>query len=389
MYKVRSKHNGHLYCLRRLDNVRSVNSTIANAVFGAWERAVVPRSGGPGIYHGANSNGGGGGATPGQVMPVLHHVGLVRWHRIVVPNRQSVVFVHDYHPGAWTLYECLWNRSTRQRRTGSAPTGVGSSQQPQHLEFTPLSEGLIWSYATQLISAIQTVHAGNLGVRTLGLNRILVTPELGSGMEEGAMGPAGAAASASIRPMVTLTHRVRLRINCIGVLDALEFEARKSVPEVQAYDVECLGRILLSLASGMEIGPDTEWEVIQRCESYIRSKYSASLVELTLACIGRSRGGQGRGPPPTMEWISAQVAQPALEELDSAHAVMDGMDAALAAEYESARGLRLLLKLGFVNERPEFGVDSRWSESGDCYVLKLFRDYGRYHYHCMFRFYYL
>ena len=33
------------------------------------------------------------------------------------------------------------------------------------------------------------------------------------------------------------------------------------------------------------------------------------------------------------------------------------------------------LKLAFINERPEFGVDPRWSESGDCYVLKLFRDY--------------
>ena len=54
------------------------------------------------------------------------------------------------------------------------------------------------------------------------------------------------------------------------------------------------------------------------------------------------------------------------------------MDEALASEYESGRGLRLLLKLGFVNERPEFGVDTRWSESGDCYVLKLFRDYGKY-----------
>ena len=345
VYKVTSRRDGKLYCVRRLDNVRSVNSTIAHAVYSLWERAVIPTTG----------------------MPLLYHAGLVHWDSVLVPNRQSVVFVHGYHANAWTLYECLWNRSSQRSRSGS---------QTQHLEFTPLGEGLIWSYATQLVGAIQAVHAANLGVRVLDLNRILVTPELGSGIIEDHQG----ASMGSRSSMVALTHRVRLRINCIGVLDALEFEARKPVSEVQAHDIESLGRILLSLASGMEIGPDTDWDVISRCESYIRSKYSPSLVELTLACLASrgGRGGRGVRNPPSMEWICVQVAQPALEELDSAHAVIDGMDAALAAEYESARGLRLLLKLGFVNERPEFGVDSRWSESGDCYVLKLFRDYGGY-----------
>lgn len=32
-------------------------------------------------------------------------------------------------------------------------------------------------------------------------------------------------------------------------------------------------------------------------------------------------------------------------------------------------------KLGFINERAEFELDSRWSETGDRYIVKLFRDY--------------
>lgn len=32
-------------------------------------------------------------------------------------------------------------------------------------------------------------------------------------------------------------------------------------------------------------------------------------------------------------------------------------------------------KLGFINERAEFELDSRWSDTGDRYILKLFRDY--------------
>ena len=71
------------------------------------------------------------------------------------------------------------------------------------------------------------------------------------------------------------------------------------------------------------------------------------------------------------------MAEHAFDEMDSANAVIDGMDDALAAEYESGRALRLMMKLAFINERPEFGVDTRWSESGDCYVLKLFRDFGK------------
>jgi hypothetical protein len=43
------------------------------------------------------------------------------------------------------------------------------------------------------------------------------------------------------------------------------------------------------------------------------------------------------------------------------------------------------LKLAFVNERPEFGIDTSWSESGDCYILKLFRDYGVYTYFYIFQ----
>ena len=43
---------------------------------------------------------------------------------------------------------------------------------------------------------------------------------------------------------------------------------------------------------------------------------------------------------------------------------IDNMDGSLVGIYESGRALRLLLKLAFVNERPEFGIDKNWSESG-------------------------
>lgn len=45
------------------------------------------------------------------------------------------------------------------------------------------------------------------------------------------------------------------------------------------------------------------------------------------------------------------------------------------SELENGRLVRLLSKFGFIDERPEFARDPRWSETGDRYIIKLFRDY--------------
>jgi len=47
----------------------------------------------------------------------------------------------------------------------------------------------------------------------------------------------------------------------------------------------------------------------------------------------------------------------------------------MSKEIENGRLVRLLVRLGFINERPEFDMDTQWAETGDRYLLKLFRDY--------------
>ena len=44
-------------------------------------------------------------------------------------------------------------------------------------------------------------------------------------------------------------------------------------------------------------------------------------------------------------------------------------------EVENGRLFRMLTKLGTISERPEFQLDPSWSETGDRYMLKLYRDY--------------
>ena len=71
---------------------------------------------------------------------------------------------------------------------------------------------------------------------------------------------------------------------------------------------------------------------------------------------------------------------------------VDRLEGELMSELENARLVRLLCKFGFINERPEsisllatkcgithqyhrFAREPRWSETGDRYIIKLFRDF--------------
>jgi len=83
-------------------------------------------------------------------------------------------------------------------------------------------------------------------------------------------------------------------------------------------------------------------------------------------------------------------------QLDAAQNHSDNVENELSKEMENGRLFRLLVKLGSINERPEyiylqyysflscsvlfisvfrFNLDPAWSETGDRYMLKLFRDY--------------
>jgi len=79
------------------------------------------------------------------------------------------------------------------------------------------------------------------------------------------------------------------------------------------------------------------------------------------------------------------------------YSAVDRLEAELMSELENGRLVRLLTKMGFINERPEYALDKhlptyypiltkahphfrfgrsqRWSETGDRYIIKLFRDY--------------
>lgn len=304
VFKVASREDGHLYCIRRVDNTR-VSFKIAGAVSERWTTAV---------------------SAMGTV--VVDHSGLVRFHRCFVANR-AVFFLYDYYPGARTLLDRFLD-----------PNNGGG---------LPFPESVVWSCVTQLVSAIRAVHSANLACRSIQLNHILCHAP------DGGMG------------------RIRLRINCIGVIDALEFETRKALGDLQVHDVRDLGYVIMSLAAGTEVHRGSDTNIIRRCDMFIAQNFSRELHSLLMQLLIPTL------TPPSIFEICSSIASHAFDELDSTFVVADRYEYALASEYDSGRALRLLLKLGFVNERPEFLMNRRWTESGDCYVLKLFRDYGTFY----------
>lgn len=302
VFKVANREDGHLYCIRRVDNTR-VSFKIAGAVTERWTLAATVT-----------------GAT------VVDHSGLVRFHRCFIANR-AVFFLYNYYPGARTLLDRFFD-----------PNNGGG---------IPLPEPVLWSCVTQLISAIRAVHSGNLACRTIQLNHILCN------VPDGGLG------------------RIRLRINCVGVVDTLEFETRKLLVDLQMQDMRDLGYVMMSLATGTDVNRGSNPNIVRGCDLFISQNYSRDLHSLLVKLLVPSPA------PPSIFEVCSSIASHAFDELDSTFVVADRYETALASEYESGRALRLLLKMGFINERPEFLMNRRWTESGDCYVLKLFRDYGK------------
>ena len=129
-----------------------------------------------------------------------------------------------------------------------------------------------------------------------------------------------------------------------------------------------LGRLILSLTTGTKITATTNVQTLRSCEAFILQKYSADLHRLVIALLTSGNGASQQGLSLTIFSVCTMMSNHAWEELEVAHSLSDAYSNELSKCYESTRSLRLLIKLGLINERPEFGMDTQWSETGDRYV---------------------
>ncbi|CUS10682.1 unnamed protein product [Tuber aestivum] len=238
----------------------------------------------------------------------------------------AIVFVYNYHPLSKTLAETHFGPNPRYPN----PTR-------QHQPTGPIvPEQVLWSYIVQIASALKVIHSAGLAARVIEPSKIL------------------------------LTSKMRIRLNCCGIFDVIHPEtirSQESVRECQQEDLTQLGRLMLSIACNTP----SAIQYPQKSMDYIGRHYSIQLRDSIYYLY--------TGSTKNIDEYVKSIANQAFQNFDSALHYEDSLESALSRELENGRLVRLLCKFGFINERPEYDHDPRWSETGDRYYLKLFRDY--------------
>ncbi|KAK0854701.1 PAB-dependent poly(A)-specific ribonuclease subunit 3 [Friedmanniomyces endolithicus] len=270
----------------------------------------------------------------------------------------SLIVVTDYHPLAQTLAEKYF--PTIRSGKSSAPF---------------VAETDLWGYLVQLANALRSVHEAGFAAQTVTATKVL------------------------------LTAKNRIRLNGCGVLDITQYEQQQPATDLQRLDLQDLGRLMLSLAARNS----TAHQNTQKSLEFISRAYSERF-RLCLAWLLTPPTPTSEGlattpvttehAPTTSDYTIANlltnIADKAFLVLDSTLHYEDELTNNLMRELENGRLVRLLTKLNVVLERPEMSMtptshnnqnpdlpshtsnphmSSAWSETGERYYLKLFRDY--------------
>ncbi|OKL64721.1 PAB-dependent poly(A)-specific ribonuclease subunit pan3 [Talaromyces atroroseus] len=291
VYKAQSNKDGNFYVLRRLEGYRLTNEKAIRSVQ-AWKRILN-----------------------GSVVTV-HDAFTTR-----VFQDSSLIFVMDYHPLSKTLAEQHLGAGNRYAARSNG-----------HIQ-----EQVMWSYVTQIASALKAIHSSGLAARIIDASKIL------------------------------LTGKNRIRLNACAIMDVVQHDTQRSVQDLQLQDLVNFGQLMLNLgasAAGAVGSPAKSMEHFARA-------YSPQLKNSVFWLLNGLQKDQEHSIDIFISGISAQL----ISTFDSALHMDDQLTSDLNRELENGRLVRLITKLNFVNERPEYEHDRQWSENGERYFLKLFRDY--------------
>ncbi|KAH1187082.1 hypothetical protein KIL84_019831, partial [Mauremys mutica] len=310
-YKAVNSKDDLPYCLRRIHGFRLVN-TKCMVLVDMWKK--------------------------------IQHSNIVTLREVFTTKafgEHSLVFAYDFHAGGETMMSRHFNDPSADAYFTKRKWGQHDGPLPrQHAGLLP--ESLIWAYIVQLSSALRTIHTAGLACRVMDPTKILVT------------------------------GKTRLRVNCVGVFDVLTFDNSQNNPlalmaQFQQADLISLGKVVLALACNSLSG--IQRENLQKAMELVTINYSSDLKNLILYLL--TDQNRLRSVNDIMPMIGARF----YTQLDAAQMRNDVIEEDLAKEVQNGRLFRLLAKLGTINERPEFQKDPTWSETGDRYLLKLFRDH--------------
>ena len=234
----------------------------------------------------------------------------------------SLVFVTDYHPLSRTLAEHHFGSGGRH---SGRPAG------------SHVLEQVLWGYVVQIASALKTIHGSGLAARVIDPTKVL------------------------------LTDKNRVRINACGIMDVVQHDTQRTLSELQRSDLVQFGQLILAVGT---MNPNFSHNVSKSMEHFSRA-YGPQLRDSVFWLMGLNSPDQPRGIDIFVSGISSHI----ISAFDSSLHQNDQLNTELNRELENSRILRLLTKLNFINERPEHEHDRQWSENGERYFLKLFRDY--------------
>ncbi|PNF35617.1 PAB-dependent poly(A)-specific ribonuclease subunit PAN3 [Cryptotermes secundus] len=325
-YKATNTKTGVRYCLRRVHGFRLPNTKCMGLV-DMWKR--------------------------------LQHSNIVQLREVFTTKAfgdYSMIFVYDYHPGSETLL--MKHFSPSEPLNGYADPFSADPTAPRPYSHQKnallrqqhgggsgmLPEGVIWNYIIQLTSALRVIHAAGLACRTLDPTKIL------------------------------LTGRSRLRLSSLAISDVLTFDSTSPnplqlMPHFQQEDLTALGKVILALACRSLMA--VQRENMQTSLDLVSRTYSNDLRNVIMYLLTNQQQQQHRSVTDLMPMIGARF----YTQLDAIQIRSDVLENEVSKEMENGRLCRLLVKLGTVNERPELSLDPTWAETGDRYMLKLFRDY--------------
>jgi PAB-dependent poly(A)-specific ribonuclease subunit 3 len=211
-----------------------------------------------------------------------------------------------------------------------------------------LPEHNVWEYVIQLASIIRSVHSANLACRIITPARILID------------------------------HKSRLRLSGLGIFDVIDFEnGLAQVAQYQQEDLIEFGRLVLALACNSLIAIqkehiNTSVEIIARnYSSDLRTLISHFMTPPSSSSNNTNNNNRVKSINDAMPIIGTRF----YTILDNAYIRGDIIENDLSKEIENGRLFRLITKMNIVLERQEMAGDLQWSETGDRYMLKLFRDY--------------
>ncbi|EEH15903.2 PAB-dependent poly(A)-specific ribonuclease subunit pan3 [Paracoccidioides brasiliensis Pb03] len=292
VYKAQSSKDGNFYALRRLEGFRLTSEKAIRSVQN-WKRV-----------------------SNGSIVTV-HDAFTTRSFQ-----DSSLIFVTDYHPMSKTLAEHHLGGSNRL--------------QTRHAG-THIPEQILWSYVTQIASALKAIHSVGLAARVIDASKVL------------------------------LTGKNRIRLNACAILDVVQHDSQRSVADLQHQDLVNFGQLIVTLGAN---SPSVIHNPTKAMEHFARA-YTPQLKNSVFWLLGALQKDQERNIDIFVTGISSQL----ISTFDSALHLDDQLTSDLCRELENARLVRLLTKLNFINERPEYEHDRQWSENGERYFLKLFRDY--------------